>query len=85
MKFYLNYIKHSLLNSKNLKMSRFWGYSKRPKNWKKLLEENDESDSNKKTQTPLNPLNPLKPMNPVKSKNPLKPEIPVTDSSISYM
>ena len=29
-------------------MSRFWGYSKRPKNWKKILEEiqSDDADDN---------------------------------------
>jgi hypothetical protein len=56
-------------------MSRFWGYSKRPKNWQKLLEENDESKSSKKTENPIKTENPLSPIKPIK---------PVTNSCISY-
>jgi hypothetical protein len=55
-------------------MSRFWD-SKRP-NWKKLLEENYESEINKK----INILEPEIPLNleiPEKPPRPLKPENPV--------
>jgi hypothetical protein len=55
-------------------MSRFWGYSKRPKNWKKILEEDDEPRSSKKSGV-------LKPVKPVTNRA----SLPLQDSTISYM
>ena len=66
-------------------MSKYWGYSKRPKNWKTLMKEDYREDEDK----PMIPDRPEKPGTPDRSEKPPvgSPRIPRAnvDSSSSHI
>ena len=62
-------------------MSRYWGYSKRPKDWKRILK--DIQEDNNDEDKPIN-VKPVTVNKPINVKPTVKPRIPL-DSSVSHL
>ena len=83
--FSMNYCLGFKISAKQ--MSRFWGYSKRPKDWKNILRHSQENDDEDKpiNDKPITVNKPITANKPLEHKPVVKPRIIIPDSSVSNL